>query len=360
MTQTPEKQKPAEAKNRPPTFFQRHRRRLMVGGPLLLAIAGLIFWLGSGRYMSTDDAYIQAGRVAISTNISGRVSELDVRDNQPVKKSQVLFRLDPRPLKIAIDNAAAKLAAEKLQVQSQKAEYKQRLADLKTAQDTLDYAQKEYARQEKLAASGISSKAQLDQANLSLQSAREKVAAAQEVANAALAKLGGDPDIDVNEHPDVKAAQAALDQANLNMSYATVTAPIDGVVTKVEQLQVGDYVNAAAPLFSLVSTSDIYVEGNFKETDLTYMRPGQAATFKIDAYDAREFRGIVSSISPGTGSSFSLLPPENASGNWVKVVQRVPVRIAIDRDDLNGVPLNPGLSVTVTVDTQHRRSLFGG
>lgn len=337
-------------------WAQRHRLALMIGGPLVLAIVGAALYLTGGRYVSTDDAYIQAGRVAVSSNIAGRVVEVEVRDNQRVKKGAVLFRLDPRPLQIAVDDAKAKLAGASLDVMALKADYQQHVADLQAARDTLAYQQREFDRQTKLAASGISSKSQLDQAQHQVQSATQGAAAAQQVINNVLAKLGGDPNIEVAKTPSVEVAQAALDHALLNQSYGVIAAPMDGVVTKVEQLQVGDYINAAAPVFSLVSTDNVYVEGNFKETDLTYMKPGQAATFKIDAYPGRRFTGKVASTSPGTGSSFSLLPPENASGNWVKVVQRVPVRISIDRTD-GDVPLNPGLSVTVTVDTEHRRSL---
>ena len=338
------------------SWAQRHRLALMVGGPLLLAVAGGALYLTGGRYVSTDDAYIQAGRVAVSANIAGQVTEVDVHDNEPVKKGAVLFRLDQRPLQIAVEDAKAKLQGSMLDIQALKAEYQQRVADLTAARDTLAYRQREMERQRKLAAAGISSQAQLDQARNAMQSATQGVESAQQVINSVLAKLGGNADLPVAQAPSVQAAQAMLDRADLNLSYGTVSASIDGIVTKVEQLQVGDYINAAAPVFTLVSTRNVYIEGNFKETDLAYMKPGQKATFRIDAYPGHVFSGRVASTSPGTGSSFSLLPPENASGNWVKVVQRVPVRISIDRDD-SAIPLNPGLSVTVTVDTEHRRSL---
>jgi membrane fusion protein (multidrug efflux system) len=338
-------------------WAQRNRRLLMIAGPAVLVVVGLFLYLTGGRYISTDDAYIQAGRAAISTNVPGRVVEIDVKDNQVVHKGQVLFKLDPRPFKIAVDDATAKLAGAKLQINALKDEYQQRLADLKAAQDTLGYQQRELERQKKLAGSGIASQAQLDQANHTVQNAQQQGEAMQQQVNTVLAQLGGDPNIEIVQHPTVEEAQAELDRALLNQSYATVVAPMDGVVTKVEQLQPGDYLNAAMTTFLLVSDTNIYIEANFKETDLTYMRPGQQATFKIDAFSGRTFTGTVASTSPGTGSSFSLLPPENASGNWVKVVQRVPVRIAIDKSDKD-IPLNAGLSVDVTVDTQHRRALF--
>ena len=180
--------------------------------------------------------------------------------------------------------------------------------------------------------------------------------AKQQGADTTLASLGGNPDINIDNHPSVQAAQAKLDHASLNLSYTTVYAPIDGTVTKVDKLQVGDYVTKAAPLFALVSKTDIWVEANFKETALTHLRPGQKARIEVDAFSKKQLSGRVVSVSPGTGSSFSLLPPENATGNWVKIVQRVPVRIVLD--NMSSVTLRDGLSVTAEVDTEHRRTLL--
>ncbi len=334
-------------------WFGRNRRLLLIGGPAIIVVGALIFYLTTGRYVSTDDAYIQAARTDISTEVSGRIAEIDVRDNQFVHKGDVLFRLDTPNFTINLADARAQLAAALLKVPSLQAAYRQRMADESGARSTLDYDQREFARQTELQAQGISSRAQLDQAKNNFQSAEQQLAATQQQTASALSDLGGDPNAAAASLPLVRQAQAALDHALLQMSYTIVHAPMDGIVAKVDQVQVGDHVNAATPLFALMSRSDMWVEANFKETDLTYMRPGQHATFSVDAYPGRTFTGRVLSTSPGTGSSFSLLPPENSSGNWVKVVQRLPVRLSID--DNGEVPLAAGMSVEADVDTEHRR-----
>ncbi len=335
----------------------RHRRLLMVFLPLILAVAGLLYYALGGRYVSTDDAYVRAARVAVSTDISGRVNEIPIADNQLVHRGEVLLRLDSRLFVIAEQAAEAKLADARLQVAAMKATYRQKLADLKSAENTLAYQQQEYARQKTLARSGISSQAQLDKSLQMLQNAQQAVAARQQGAETALAALGGRADLKIDDHPAVRAARAQLDHARLNLSYTTVRAPMDGIVTKVEKVRVGDYVKKAEPLFALVSTTDIWIEANFKETAITHMHPGQKARIEVDAFSGRKWSGRVASLSPGTGAYFSLLPPENATGNWVKVVQRVPVRIVLDKAD--GPRLLAGLSVTAVVDTGHRRISLG-
>jgi len=332
------------------------RRILLFGVPLAAAAVALVFYLLGGRYQSTDDAYVQAARAQISTDVAGRIVEIDVRDNEHVTRGQVLFRLQQRPFLIAVANAEAQLAGARLKVPALRATYRQRLADEAAAKANLAYRTRDYARQEELQKQGISSRAQLDQAKADFEAAQQQVAAAAQQVASALADLGGDPQAPVNSLPAVQQAQTTLDHAELELSYTSIYAPISGVVTKLEEIEVGDYVNAAVPLFALLSSTDIWVEANFKETQLTYIRLGQHVTFKVDAYPHHVFNGVVTSRSPGTGSSFSLLPPENSSGNWVKVVQRLPIRISIDSID-PGMPLAAGMSVEATVDTQHRRSL---
>jgi membrane fusion protein, multidrug efflux system len=339
---------------------QRLRLPLMLIGPIAVLLAGGWWYLTSGRYMATDDAYVQAARVQISNDISGRVVDIAVRDNQRVTKGEVLFRIDPRPFQIAVEQAQARLAATRLQIAAMEATYREKVANANAAAATLAYRQRERDRQQQLVGRGFASQQQFDQAQQAYEVASSQLSADQHDVAIALANLGGNPDMPVDQHPSVQEAQAALDQAALNLSYTVVRAPENGIVTKVDQLQVGNWVQGvntgAAPttLFYLVSTDRLWVEANFKETELTHMQPGQKATVEIDTYPDKVFHATVQSLSPGTGLTFSLLPPENATGNWVKVVQRLPVRLAIDDTDPHR-PLHAGLSVNVEVDTHYQR-----
>jgi membrane fusion protein, multidrug efflux system len=337
---------------------QRLRLPLMIGGPALAAIVAAYFYFTGGRYEGTDDAYVQTASVAISSNVAGRVQEVGVRDNQAVRKGEVLFRLDDEPFRIAVEEAAAQLSSARLQVESLKASYRQRQAELQSARETLAFQQHEADRQQRLLVAGISSQLQVDRAVHALDTARAQLAAAEQQVSAVVANLGGDANVAPDHHPMVQHAQALLDRAKLNLSYTVIRAPSDGIVTRVEQLQAGTYISASAPVFALVVAGDIWIEANFKEDQLTHMRVGQPVDVRLDTYPGPIFAGTVASVSPGTGSQFSLLPPENATGNWVKVVQRLPVRIELRQLDPE-FPLHGGLSATVKVDTGHRRHLFG-
>jgi membrane fusion protein (multidrug efflux system) len=341
----------------PPNRWQRARTPLLVAGPIGAVVLATYFYLTGGRHEKTEDAYVMAARTAVSANVSGRVVEVAVHDNQSVRRGDLLYRLDDEPYRIYVEEAQAQLAAATLQIESLKATYLQRQSDLAAAQETLAFQQSELDRQKRLIASGIASQAQVDRATHSLDEARSRLAGVQHEITGVIAQLGGDPHIEPSNHPTVMQAKAALDRARLNLSYATVTAPADGVVTRVEQLQVGNYVAASTPVFALVSTHDVWLEANFKEDQLGHMRAGQTVRIRIDSYPGKTFEGRVASVSPGTGSQFSMLPAENATGNWVKVVQRLPVRVELTKVDPD-YPLHAGLSAIVDVDTRYQRHLF--
>ena len=330
-------------------LLARMRWPLMIGGPVLLLAIAAYFVLTSGRSQSTDDAYVQAARVPVSASIGGRVTELDVTENQIVHKGQVLFKLDVRDYAASQEQAVAQLSGAHLQIQAMEAAYQQQIAAVKTAKDTAAFADSEAARQKSLMQVGVASRDQYETAMHNADVARQNVTAAQQGLAQALANLGGvnlSPDL----HPQVQQALAALDRAKLNVSYGTIVAPQDGVVTRVEQLQVGSYVNPAQTLFWLVAGQP-WVEANFKEDQLAKMRVGQPASIHVDACPGRDFAGHLTSFSPGAGQAFSPLPAQNATGNWVKVVQRLPVRVAFDKSppDVCGAA---GLSANVTIDVR--------
>jgi membrane fusion protein (multidrug efflux system) len=337
------------------TVKERLRRPLMLALPIVLAAFGAVWYLAEEPYVSTDDAFVRAAKVTVNARVAGQAVEIAVRDNQRVRQGQVLFRIDPEPYQIAIDQAEARLASARLQIEALKTTYLQQQAELQSARDSAAFNAREYDRKKGLVANDFTPREVFDRTETDFKVARQRVASVeQQIANTVVA-LNGDPNVEIDRHPTVRAARAQLDRARLDLSYATVTAPDDGIVTRVDDLQVGGFVNPGAAVFSLLSSHRIWIEANFRETGLTHMRPGQEATIDVDAYPDRIFKAHIVSMSPGTGSDFAVLPPENATGNWVKVVQRLPVRLELDEVDPNR-PLFSGISVTARVDTGHRRT----
>lgn len=343
--------------DRPRSRLRRLRRPLLLLAPLVVLVGAVLFYLSGGRYEETDNAYLQAGLVAVSPNVAGRVTEVTVLNNQRVRTGDILFRIDPAPYQAAVDEATAQLAAARTEVGSLQANYGQGQSELAAAEQRAVFADREAARQKSLVAEGISSQAQYDQAVLAARTARQAIQTARQQNASVAASLSGRVNAPADAQPAVQRAQAALERARLNLGYTVVRAAQDGVVAKVDQLQVGNYVSAGRPVFSLAGTR-LWVEANFKENQLRYMRLGQPATVHVDAFPDLDLTAHVSSFSPGTGNSFSVLPAENATGNWVKVVQRLPVELTLGRVPAD-VPLHAGLSVKVTVDTGHQRHLFG-
>jgi membrane fusion protein (multidrug efflux system) len=329
---------------------ERLRPLLLVGVPALFAAVGISHYLANAAFVSTDNAYARIAKASINARVSGQVVEIAVEDNQRVHKGQVLFRIDPAPLQITVNRAEAQLNVVRLRIQGLKTSYRQQLAELQSAKELADFDQKEFTRKKALVATEFVSRSIYERADTDLKVSRQRIASVeQQIANTVVA-LNGNPDIEIDSHPAVREAKAQLDEAQLYLSYATVLAPDDGIVAKVDDLQVGNFINNGSPAFALLSTKRIWVEANYRETEVTHMRPGQSATIKVDTYPDHAFKAHVISMSPGAGADFALLPPENATGNWVKVVQRVPVRLELDEID-SDLQLFSGISATVTVDT---------
>lgn len=323
--------------------------------PVALVVGGYYYVTG-GQVMSTDNAYVRADMVGVSTDVSGIVSSIEVHDNEVVKKGQVLFRLKGESFRIALAGAQAQLGTVRNQVLTLKASYDQAVAQIAQAEADIPFYQTQFKRQQDLASSAAASRAAYDSAKHDLDAGLQKVAVAKAAAQAMLAQLGNDPNQTVEQNPFYLQAQAGVDSAQRDLNDTIVRAPFDGIVTNVSSLQVGSYLQASQPGFSLVSTSNVWISAMPKETELTYVRPGQPVTITVDTYPGVEWKGKVASISPASGSSFSLLPAQNTSGNWVKVVQRIPMRISID-DMAGRPPLRVGMSVTADIDTGHARGL---
>lgn len=338
---------PASTPARPRGFLARLRWPLMIGGPVLILAVVAFFVLTGGKSQSTDDAYVRIAQAPISAAIAGRVTEVDVAENQTVTAGQVLFRLDPQDQVAAAQRAQAALATARLQVVSLRANYDEQKLLLGSALQTEGYAKKEADRQTALVTAGVASRQQASEARHTADLASAQVAVERQQVAAALANLGGAANAP-EAFPAVQQARAAQDASKITLSYTTVVAPSNGIVARVDQLQKGAYVNPAQTLFYLLSGAP-WIEANFKEDQLRKMRVGQPATIVIDALGGKGFAGHVQSFSPGAGSAFSALPPQNATGNWVKVVQRLPVRIAFDKDPPE-VAGRAGLSAKVTVD----------
>ncbi len=351
---------PSAAAPTPPAPVPKRKRSLLrpilfAALPVALVVGGYEYVTG-GQIMSTDNAYVAAQSLGVSTDVSGTVSAIEVHNNEHVAKGQVLFRLKGESFRIALEGAKAQLGTVRNQVLTLQASYKQSLSQLDQAKADLPYYETAFKRQQDLIANAVASKATFDQAQHDLVSTRQKVAVAQAQVQAMLAQLGNDPNQPIEQNPFYLQAKSAVDNAQRDLNDTIVRAPFDGIVTNVDALQVGGYLKAPQPAFSLISDTNMWVEASPKETELTYVRPGQHATVTVDTYPGLEWQGTVESISPASGSSFSLLPAQNTTGNWVKVVQRIPMRVRLASSP-DKPPLRVGMSVVVEVDTGHARGL---
>ena len=340
-----------------PAPRKRRNALLWILGPaLVLGIAGYVY-VTSGRYVSTDNAYVQADHATIAPQIGGRVVEVLVHDNQPVKAGDVLFRIDPQPLQIAMARMQAQMESVRSLLDAGRAGYRSAQADLTSADEALRVNERQYERMKEMRAKGLVAQKDVDDAANNYANARGKRDSDVAALNKAQSILGGLPNTKDEELAGYKLAQAQYEQAKLDLEHATVRAPIDGVVGKVT-LQPGDFLATGQAAMPLVATKTLWVDANFKETDLTHVGVGQLATVEVDTYPGRKWQAHVASISPASSSQFSLLPAQNATGNWVKIVQRIPVRVAIDEQG-EGPTLRAGMSAIVEIDTGKQNSLLG-
>ncbi|MEY3259851.1 MAG: hypothetical protein RIT46_680 [Pseudomonadota bacterium] len=331
-------------------FMRRYRLLILIAVPAVLLGAIAWFMLTAGRYQETDNAYVQSARVPISTSTTGRVIQMLIKENDQVKAGQVIFLLDRANPQADFEKSQAVLAASKARVDALKAMLGARMAAQTSADEAVVFAKKEQARARLLANDGIASRQNVEAADHAVDAAISAQASARQGFAIALADLGGRPDIAVDDHPAVREAAALLERSRLALSYTEVIAPQSGIVTKVDQIQPGSFVAIGQTLFWLIA-GDPWIDANFKESQIAKMRPGQSATVRFDAYPGKVFQARVASFSPGTGAVFSALPPQNATGNWVKVVQRIPVRLTLINTP-PGYLIGAGMSATVKVDTQ--------
>jgi membrane fusion protein, multidrug efflux system len=368
---TPRGRAPAPRASAPEKAPRAPRRRwprlaLFLLLPLAL-IVGAYGYVTGGEVMSTDDAYVEADKVGISTDVSGIVKEIEVTENEHVEAGRILFRLDDLPFRYAMERAEAQVSIVRNELNALKANYQDMQAQMKQAQYDIDYYDREFRRQQDLVNRNIVSQASFDMARRNLQNAQQKLTSLSQQLAAIVANLNGDPNIPVEQHPRYLDAVAQRDEAARQLAHAVVKAPFAGIVTNVPAIAPGKYLPASTTAFYLVAADHVWVDSNPKETELTYVRTGQTVTVSVDTYPDAAWHGTVESISPAAAQEFALLPAQNTSGNWVKVVQRVPMRVRLDTSDTSLPPLRAGMSVEVDVDTGHARglphfltALFGG
>jgi membrane fusion protein, multidrug efflux system len=334
---------------------------LLAGIPLIAVLAAALWWLWGGRYVSTENAYVKADIVQVSAEVAGRVTEVFIREHAIVKAGDPLLKIDPESFTIALDKAEAELEQTRTQVAGLRAQYAEARAELKEAESKTNFYDAQYARQNQLKQRGVGFAFRFEEADSNAAAARDRVSVLQQKIERILASLSGNADLPTDQHSLVREKMAMRDRAKLDLDRATVVAPVSGVAVNVKLLP-GEQVKAATPLFAIVSDARPWVEANFKETELTYVRSGQTASIVLDIYPDVTWDAEVESISPATGAEFALLPPQNASGNWVKVVQRLPVRLRL-LPRANELPLRAGMTATVKVDTKRERritQIFGG
>ncbi|SNS42010.1 membrane fusion protein, multidrug efflux system [Tardiphaga sp. OK246] len=341
-------------------FLKRYRRTLLlVVLPAIVLVGGVAFYLSGGRYVGTDDAYVGAQKVLITPDISGKVDKVVVREGQHVKEGDVLFEIDPVPFRLALDDARAKLAQAKTTYDNLVSNVKiyGQMQDL--AQQGVDFKQRDVERKSTLVKSNFGSQLDLDNAATAAVTAKAQLELLRQQLATSMNQLLGNPDLPLAQFPPYAQAQSALDQAQRNLDHTVLKAPISGVATQVDNIQLGRFAMAGTPILTVIDDNRPWVDANLKESDFTYIAVGQTVEIDVDAFPNHAFKGTVGSLSPGTGAQFAILPPQNATGNFVKVVQRVPVRVYLDYNDPFVKRLKAGMSTYTTIDTKHHRSLAG-
>jgi membrane fusion protein (multidrug efflux system) len=357
----PEKPRPkiaSEPRRRLMAGMRRYRRfLLLVVVPLVALMSGVTFYLNGGRYVTTDDAYVGAQKVLITPDVAGKIVSVAVKEGQQVSTGDVMFQIDPVPFRLALAQAQAKLDDAKVTHDNLVANVKLYAQTIEIVNAGIALKQKDVERKNSLVKSNVGSQLDLDNAGVGLVTAQAQSQLVKMQNSTALNQLLGNPDLPLEQFPAHMQAKAALDDAQRNLDLTTVRAPMNGIATQVEQIQLGRFVMAGSPVFSVIDTANPWVDANPKESDFTYVTVGQSVTLDVDAFPNHVFKGTIGSLSPGTGAQFAILPPQNATGNFVKVVQRVPVRIYFDSNDKFVRRLKAGMSVYATIDTNHRRSL---
>ena len=332
------------------------RSTLLLLGPFVALTVGAYAYYTSGRIVETDNAYVKADVAIISAEIAGPINSVNVRENQRVKAGDVLFTIDDRPFNVAFDRANAQLAAIDDFVEGTRASYRQTLEQLALARTNAAYEQRELDRLAGLAERKLASEIDVDEARHKRDVANREIQVTERALDQIRARLGGDLDRPVTEQAAYLAAKSMRDAASLDLDHTAVRAPLDGIASKVPT--VGQYVQPGVATMTVVADHDMWIEANYKETDLTHVAVGQPVDIHLDTYPEHQWHGRVESISQATGAEFSVIPAQNATGNWVKVAQRIPVRIAIEmRSD--DPPLRAGMSAIVDIDTGHERPAPG-